>query len=179
MFLSLKEDKKAEYQELLLESMNSMYNLAYRLTMNKDDAADLVQEASLRGFRFFYQYESGTNFKGWILTIVRNLFINQYRKRVKEPNKVNYDDVQSFVSAPDLNGANEEIFGEHVQKAMDGLPEEMREVVTLFYVEGFSYKEIAEIVGCPLGTVMSRLHMAKQLLKKRIKLFAQREGGLI
>lgn len=168
------EDKNKEYQELLLASMNSMFSLAYRMTRNYDDAKDLVQEAALRGLRFYGKFEWGTNFKAWILTILRNIFINQYRKNVREPAKVNYDDVESFVSLPAISGFAEEVFGEDVQKALDQMPEEMRTAVNLFYVEGLSYKEIAKVMDCPIGTVMSRLHMARQLLKKRLKTLAQK-----
>ena len=99
-----KTDHKADFQENLLKAMDSMYNLGYRLTMNREEAFDLVQDASLRAFRFYHKFEKGTNFKAWILTILRNLFINQYRKRAREPFKVEYDKVEQFVGAPDPNG---------------------------------------------------------------------------
>lgn len=167
--------KKREYEEQLMTCMNSMYNLGYRLTMNRDDAADLVQEASMRGYRFYDKFEPGTNFKGWILTILRNLFINQYRKKKREPAKVNYDELENFIGAPEMSGVAEEIFGEEMQNAIDQLPEEMRSALTLFYVDGFAYKEIAEIMRCPIGTVMSRLYMAKQHLKKKLLATMQNE----
>ncbi len=171
-------DTKKEFEELLLSCTDSMYNLAYRLTQNRDDAFDLVQDATLRAFRFFHQFKRGTNFKGWILTIVRNHFINQYRKKKREPGKVNYDDVESFVGAPQTNGMVEEIFGESLQTSIDQLPEEMRTAITLFYVDGFAYKEIAQIMGCPIGTVMSRLYMAKQILKRKLKVIMENEGQI-
>lgn len=155
--------------------MDSMYNLGYRLTLNREDANDLVQEAAMRGYRFYDKFEPGTNFKGWILTILRNLFINQYRKRKREPSKVNYDDLENFIGAPDIGGATEEIFGEELQSAIDQLPEEMRTALTLFYVDGFAYKEIAAIMRCPIGTVMSRLYMAKHNLKKKLLATMQNE----
>ena len=159
---------KAEFEELLLENMDSMYNLGYRLTLNREDAADLVQKASLRAFRFFHKFERGTNFKGWILTILRNIFINDYRKRKKEPYKVDYDAVENFVGMPNFGGFEEEVFGEDLQVSIDELPEEMRTALILYYVDGLSYKEIAQVMKCPLGTVMSRLFMARQLLKKKL-----------
>lgn len=155
--------------------MDSMYNLGYRLTLNREDANDQVQEAAMRGYRFYDKFEPGTNFKGWILTILRNLFINQYRKRKREPSKVNYDDLENFIGAPDIGGATEEIFGEELQSAIDQLPEEMRTALTLFYVDGFAYKEIAAIMRCPIGTVMSRLYMAKHNLKKKLLATMQNE----
>lgn len=175
--MSVLSDKelKAEFEEQLLEAMNSMYNLAYRMTMNKDDAYDLVQEASMRGFRYYGKFERGTNFKAWILTILRNIFINQYRKRVKEPSKVSYEEIESFVGTPETHGAVEEIFGENLQKSINELSEELRTVVTLFYVDGLSYKEIAKVMETPIGTVMSRLHIAKKLLKKQYTHYVNQE----
>lgn len=166
---------KEEFQELLLGNMDSMYNLAYRLTYNREDANDLVQEASLRAFRFFDKFEKGTNFKAWILTILRNLFINKYRKKVKEPTKVHYDELENFIGAPAIHGAAEEVFGENMQKSVDQLPEELKTAVILYYVDGFSYKEMAKIMKCPIGTVMSRLFMARQLLKKHLTALVNEE----
>lgn len=168
MLWATKNHRKQEFEELLLENMNTLYNVGYRLTLNHEEAKDLVQETSLRAYRFFHKFEQGTNFRGWACTILRNIFINQYRKKKKEPHKVDYDAVQSFVEVPQISGAEEEIFGESVQTSIDALPEDMRTAITLFYVEGFAYKEIARIMDCPIGTVMSRLHMARQLLKKKL-----------
>lgn len=166
--LQKKGEKDTEFEELLLESMDSLYNLAYRMARNKEDANDLVQDASLRAHRFFQKFERGTNFKAWILTILRNIYINQYRKKIKEPYKTSYDEIESFIGAPESNGFAEEVFGEQLQVSVDQLTEELKTVVTLFYVDDFSYKEIAKIMHCPIGTVMSRLHMARQILKKAL-----------
>ena len=167
---------KAEFEELLLENMDSMYNLGYRLTMNRADAEDLVQKASLRAYRFFHKFERGTNFKGWVLTILRNIFINDYRKKKKEPNKVDYDAVESFVGMPNFGGFEEEVFGEELQVSIDELPEEMKTTLILYYVDGLAYKEIAQTMDCPIGTVMSRLYMARQLLKKKLTLKLNKEA---
>ena len=129
--LTKNKNMKAQFEELLLENMDSMYNLAYRLTMNRADAEDLVQKASLRAFRFFHKFEEGTNFKGWVCTILRNLFINDYRKKKKEPNKVDYDAVESFVGMPNFSGFEEEVFGEELQTSIDELPEEMKTTLIL------------------------------------------------
>ncbi|MCA9409292.1 MAG: sigma-70 family RNA polymerase sigma factor [Candidatus Omnitrophica bacterium] len=168
-----KNKDNIEFEENLMQSFNSLYNLAYRLTMNREEANDLVQEASLRAFRFYNKYEQGTNFKAWILTILRNTFINQYRKINREPSKVNYHDLENYVSSESLSSLQDEVFGESLQKSIDLLPEELKSVINLFYVEGFSYKEIAQVMRCPIGTVMSRLHTARQILKQR--LIAQRD----
>lgn len=168
-------EKKQEFQELLLENMNTLYNLAYRLTQNHASAKDLVQDTSLRAYRFYHKYEEGTNFRGWACTILRNIFINDYRKRKKEPVKVTYEGLENYIGAPQTTGFEDEIFGEGLQQSVDQLPEDLRTVVTLFYVEGFAYKEIADIVKCPIGTVMSRLYMARQVLKKKLTLLMKSE----
>ena len=168
MFATTNTQNFKEFDELLLESMNSMYNLAYRMTNNREDAQDLVQETSLKAHRFYDKFQKGTNFKAWVLTILRNTFINNYRKKVKEPSKVSYDVIENYVGTSKITGLEEEVFGENLQQSINKLPEELRTVVTLFYVDGFAYKEIAKIMNCPIGTVMSRLHMARQLLKKSL-----------
>lgn len=161
-------EKQNTYEELLSGSLNSMYHLGYQLTQNTEETKDLVQEASLRAYRFFDKYEQGTNFKAWILTILRNTFINNYRKKVRQPHKVNYDEVESYVPAPEMSTFEEEVFSEDLSSHIESLPEEMRSVINLYYVEQLSYKEIAKVMDCPLGTVMSRLYMSKQLLKKKL-----------
>jgi RNA polymerase sigma-70 factor (ECF subfamily) len=170
--MPLNREDNIEYQELVLANINAMYNLSYRMTLNAADAQDLVQEAALKGLRYFPRFEKGSNFKAWILTIVRTLFINQYRKRSREPQQVSYDDIEGFVNLEQSSGFQDEVFGEHLQRSLDDLPEEMRSAVTLFYVEGLSYREIADVMRCPVGTVMSRLHAARQLLKKKYSQYA-------
>lgn len=159
---------KKEFEEQVLEHIDSLYNLAIRMTQNKQDAEDLVQEAVLRAYRFFHNFERRTNFKAWIMTILRNIYINQYRKRIKEPMKVEFEEVEDFISFPEISGAQEEIFSETVKSSIDKLPEELRITITLFYVDGFSYKEIAKVMDCPVGTVMSRLYTARQVLKREL-----------
>lgn len=165
---------RSEFEESLLIHMDSLYNLAYRLTQNKEEASDLVQEASLRGYRFFHKFEQGTNFKAWMLTILRNIYFNQYRKRQREPSTVHFDEFEEFLGAPEITGFEDEIFSEELQKLVDQLPEELRSVIILFYVEELPYKEIAQIMDCPVGTVMSRLFMARQILKKKLTLLAKK-----
>ena len=168
---------KSEFEENLLLSIDSMYNLAYRMTRHRENAGDLVQEASLKAYQAYHQFQKGTNFKAWVLTILRNQFINQYRQKSKEPKKVAYEEFEEIIETPQMNGFEEEIFGEHVQRSLDDLPEDLRVVVVLFYVEDLSYKEIAQVMQCPIGTVMSRLHMARQMLKKRLQQVIK-EGGI-
>lgn len=172
------KDLKREFEEKILEHIDSLYNLALRMTQNKQDAEDLVQEASLRAYRNFDKFMPGTNFKAWIMTILRNIYINQYRKRIKEPMKIEFEEVEDFVGLPEITSAQEEIFNETIKSSIDKLPEELRTTLTSFYVDGFSYKEIAKIMNCPIGTVMSRLYTARQILKRHLARFAKGEGRL-
>ena len=162
-------------EENLLEHLDSLYNFAYRLTRNREEAEDLVQEASIRGFKAYHKFAEGTNFKAWIFTIVRNVFINEYRKKTREPLKVNYEEVENFISLPEFTGFEEELFSEALQQSLGQLPEELRMTLMLFYVEELPYKEIAEVMICPIGTVMSRLFMARQCMKKNMIKLAQKE----
>ena len=169
------EKSKESFEENLLEHIDSLYNFAYRLTRNREEAEDIVQEASLRGFNSYHRFAEGTNFKAWMFTIVRNVFINEYRKKSREPLKVNYEEVENFVSLPEFTGFEEELFSEALQQSLGKLPEELRTTLMLFYVEELSYKEIAEVMKCPIGTVMSRLFMARQCMKKKMILLAKKE----
>ncbi|MGE0268931.1 MAG: sigma-70 family RNA polymerase sigma factor [Candidatus Omnitrophota bacterium] len=161
------------FEDNLLAHMDPLYNLALRLTRNREQAEDLVQDASLRGFKAYHQFTEGTNFKAWIFTILRNTFINDYRKKNREPVQVNFEEVEGFVSLPEITGFEEELFGEAVQQSMDQLPEELRTTIMLFYVEELAYKEIADVMKCPIGTVMSRLFTARQYMKKKMTQLAK------
>jgi RNA polymerase sigma-70 factor (ECF subfamily) len=176
MFKLFQNNKSKDlFEESLLEHLDSFYNFAYRLTRNREEAEDLVQEASLRGFKSCHRFAEGTNFKAWMFTVVRNVYINGYRKKSREPLKVNYEENESFVSLPEVTGFAEELFSEALQQSLDRLPEELKTALTLFYVEELSYKEIAEVMKCPVGTVMSRLFMARQCLKKKMVQLTQKE----
>jgi len=173
--LARNENLKREFEEKLLEHIDSLYNVAIRMVQNRQDAEDLVQEAALRAYRFFHKFRQGTNFKAWIITILRNIFINEYRKRMKEPQMVDFEEVKDFISLPEITGAQEEIFSENIKSSIDKLPEEMRTTMMLFYEEGFSYKEIATIMDAPQGTVMSRLYTARQVMKKQLSEYAKED----
>jgi RNA polymerase sigma-70 factor (ECF subfamily) len=163
-----REEFKEPFEENLLEHMDSLYNFTYNLTRNREEAEDIIQEASLRGFKAYHKFAGGTNFKAWIFTIIRNIYINQYRKKSLEPLKVSYQEVENFISLPEFTGFEEELFSEVLQQSLNQLPEELRTTLLLFYVEELSYKEIAEVMKCPIGTVMSRLFMARQCMKKKM-----------
>jgi RNA polymerase sigma-70 factor (ECF subfamily) len=153
-----------------------LYVAAMRLTGNPADAEDLLQETYLRAYRGFSGFEPGTNVTGWLFRILRNTFINSYRKHQLEPRTVPVDDwyrnlngAQRNVAASAETIVIDSIPAQRLQEALASLPERYRRVVLLFDVEGFSYKEIAGIVGVPLGTVMSRLHRGRKALKERLR----------
>ena len=165
-----------------------MYSAAFRLTRNAADAEDLVQETFLRAYRAFHQFEPGTNLKAWLYRILTNTFINSYRKRQREPQTISEDEVEDWYlyskmteegMEPSAEAAVlESLPDEDVQEALSSLPEQFRMAVLLADVEGFSYKEIADIMGVPIGTVMSRLHRGRKALEKRLW-DVVRERGLV
>lgn len=177
MFNRRKQEQiKDEFEENILEHIDSLYNTAFVMTHDKHNAEDLVQETALKAYRFFHRFKRGTNFKAWIVTILRNTYINSYRKKIKEPVSVEFDMVENFIGLSEPKDFKEEIFSESLKASIDRLPEELRSTLSLFYVDGFSYKEISKILNVPVGTVMSRLYTARQILKKQLTGAMEKEG---
>ncbi|HKZ22593.1 MAG TPA: sigma-70 family RNA polymerase sigma factor [candidate division Zixibacteria bacterium] len=188
--LKLKKTQKklSEFEQVALVHIDSVYNVALRLTRNTSDAEDLVQETYLKAFRFFAKFQSGTNCKAWLLKILTNLFNNKYRQRIKEPPQVSYDEIEEdFLYSRLLKGTLEpnenpeqilfsQIVEDDVKKVMDSLPEEFRMVVILSFIEDCSYKEIAEIMDTNIGTVKSRLHRGRTMLQKALYEYAKKRG---
>jgi RNA polymerase sigma-70 factor (ECF subfamily) len=174
-----------EFEAIALEHFDALYNTAVRLTRNPDEAQDLVQETYFKAYRFFHRFELGTNVKAWLFTILRNTYINSYRKVVRQQ-RVDFEQVVPLHAAPETSsewtdrGSVEEmlrhVVQDDVKRALDELPEEYRMVVLLADLEDFSYKEISAIVGCPVGTVMSRLFRGRRLLRKSLVDFARKSG---
>lgn len=168
--------------------MDALYRTALRLTRNALDAEDLVQEVYLRAFRFLDKFEEGTNFKAWIFRVLTNTFINDYRKRARTPQHLEFEDhTEASTAAPEPRGdyipqaqgvslEYTELFGDEVNAALQKLSEDFRLVIILCDVEEFAYKEIAKILGIPMGTVMSRLSRARAQLQKVLREYAEREG---
>jgi RNA polymerase sigma-70 factor (ECF subfamily) len=171
-----------------LSYIDALYRTALRMTRSEADAEDLVQETYIRALRFREQFTPGTNLKAWLFRILTNTFINTYRKRARAPETTELDDVDEFSlyrrmseeraasSSPDperefLDG----IVSSEVKEALADLPEKFRATV-LLDVEGFSYKEIAEMLGVPIGTVMSRLHRGRKFLQRRLYELARERG---
>jgi len=183
----LEPELKAIFEAEAFQHMDALYRTALRMTRNPKDAEDLVQEAYLRAFRFYAQFRQGTNFRAWIFTILVNTFTNSYRKKVKQPPTVDfalvegvYEDLEKeprYVRLEDL-GHLKERFSDEMKAAIERLPEDYRLVILLAVLEELSYKEIAGIVGCPIGTVMSRLFRARQMLQRELHDWALKEGIL-
>ena len=182
-------DRKAEFEEVALPLVDALFNMALNLTRNRKDAEDLVQESYLRAFRFFDSYKEGTNIKAWLFRILRNTFINRYRAQKVRPEEVDFGKVESvfesIIETEYLRDRQplspeavvlEGVLDEEVEQAMASLPEEYRSVVVLALVEEMAYKEIAEALEIPIGTVMSRLHRGRKLLQNRLFEYARRRG---
>jgi RNA polymerase sigma-70 factor (ECF subfamily) len=181
-------DLESRFERDALPLLNGMYSAAYRLTRNASDAEDLVQETFLRAYRGFSQFQAGTNLKAWLYRILMNTFINSYRKKQREPQTISDDEVEDWYLYSKMTQEGlepsaetsviESLPDEDVQEALASLPEQFRVAVLLADVEGFSYKEIAEITDVPIGTVMSRLHRGRKALEKRLW-DVVRERGLV
>src|SRR5471030_835290 len=178
---------RREFEGLALEHVDPLYSAALRLTKNERDAEDLVQDCFLRAFRFFDKFERGTNIKAWLFKILTNTFINRYRRKVKERTVVEgaarEGNNERFV-ARDANESSsnpeqylfDRLLSDDVLKAIDELPIDFRMVVILADLQEFAYKEIAEILDCPVGTVMSRLFRGRRMLQKQLHAYAVEQG---
>ncbi len=175
----LNPEKRDNFENIALEHMDLLYGSALRMTRNTEEAEDLVQDTYLRAYRFFNQFQEGTNFKAWIFKILTNTFINKYRKKSRMPQHVDIDKVSFLIEDEDpykepenLNVYDDEkyqdLFDDNVNKALDKLSESFRQIIILADVEGLSYKEISEKADVPLGTVMSRLFRARRILQRSL-----------
>jgi RNA polymerase sigma-70 factor (ECF subfamily) len=177
--------RQSEFESEALPHAGLLTNFALRMTNNAADADDLVQETFLKAYRFWDKYEKGTNVRAWLFRIMKNSYINRYRREVKEPDTVDYDEIQNFYStirdeSAGSGGSQELAFGslldDDVASAIAALPEDFRTVVILCDIEGLTYEEIAEFLDCPLGTVRSRLHRGRSLLRTKLLQYAKDRG---
>ena len=180
-----KAKKDADFEKEFMPLLRPLYNFAYRLTFDEDDARDLVQDTYLKAYRFFDSFEKGTNNKAWLFRILKNTFINEYRRKKNEPNKVDYQEVESYYNSEDINEpitsdlrveAVKEMIGDEVANALNSLHVDFRTIIILCDLEGFTYDEMAKILNIPIGTVRSRLHRARQLLREKLGSYAKKMG---
>ncbi|MFC1712948.1 sigma-70 family RNA polymerase sigma factor [Candidatus Poribacteria bacterium] len=169
--------KAKRFEAAALPYMDSVYRSAYRMVGNESDAQDLVQDTYLRAYRFFDRFKEGTDFRAWLFAIMKNTFINNINRDGRQPQMIHLPDMEKSGMGLQLNTEPEdEIFGkllnDDIIATIYELPDVFRVVSLLSYVDGFSYEEIAEIIGCPIGTVMSRLHRGRKLLRKKLVSYA-------
>ncbi|MDI6766734.1 MAG: sigma-70 family RNA polymerase sigma factor [Bacteroidota bacterium] len=182
---TLLQKKHPEFEAEAIPHMDILYNYAVRMTGNSADASDLVQETYLKAFRFWDKYEKGTNIRAWLFRIMKNTYINRYRKESKEPNTVDYEEIANFYNTirdryVDQNDLQEKIFSglleDDVAQAIESLPEEFKTAVILSDIEGLKYEEIAEFVDCLIGTVRSRIHRGRKMLQSKLLKYAKEHG---
>ena len=179
-------DQSREFEEVALVHLDSLYRGALRLTQNRAEAEDVVQETCLRAFRNFHRFDPGTNCRAWLFTIMRNTFLNRLRRAGRElPDGGDSAEWGSpservGVLASAIDSPEEEFFQTllhgDVDRALRALPLAFREAVILADLEGLSYKEVAQVLGCPIGTVMSRLSRGRHLLRQALHQFAREHG---
>ena len=177
--------QQQKFERDLLPHINALNTFAYHLSYNEEDARDLVQETYLKAYKAIDSYDEGTNAKAWLFKILKNNYINQYRRKSKRPRNV---DFEAFVGLHESENSPikskvdlreeiyEELMGDEVTIAINGLPLDFRTVILLCDIEGFTYEEIAKILDVPIGTVRSRLHRARNLLKEKLSTYAQKLG---
>jgi RNA polymerase sigma factor (sigma-70 family) len=180
------ETKKVQvFDGEFMPHIDSMYNFAYRLTFDEDESKDLVQDTYMKAFRFINSFQEGTNAKAWLYRILKNSFINDYRKKSKQPTKVDYQEVEQFYNSEDTPSSatvdlrletTKDMIGDEISNALNSLAIDFRTVVILCDLEGFTYEEMAKILDIPIGTVRSRLHRARNLLREKLGTYALSMG---
>mgnify|MGYP000147402921 CR=1 FL=1 len=173
------------FQEELLPHAAAIYNFALRLSLDEDEAKDLVQETYFKAYKFIDSFHKGTNAKAWLYRILKNNFINEYRKKIKEPTKIDYQDVESVYNSDEpqetFTGSIavypfKEAIGDEVSKALNSLPIDFKIVIILCDLEEFTYEEMSKILDIPIGTVRSRLHRARNILRNKLLQYAKSKG---
>lgn len=186
-----KEYKTREFESAALEHIDSLFNVGMRMTGNREAAEDLVQETYLKVHRFSHTFKEGSNLKAWLFKILRNTFINTFRKKIREPKEIHYNDTEDLYLFNKIKTVKEsddhlssgitnvyEFFEDEVTNAINKLPLAFKEVILYSDIVELSYEEISEIIGCPIGTVKSRLFRARRLLQKSLWNYANERGYL-
>lgn len=173
------------FESEMLPHMTAVYNFAFTMTRNIDDAKDLVQDTYMKAFRFFDRFAKGTNARAWLFSILKNSYINQYRKTSKEPDRIDYDTIKEFyntVKSPATESNDlqariiDNLFDDEIEMALKRLPADFKTVIILSDIEGYNYEEIADFVQIPIGTVRSRLHRARKMLRSMLRGYAASHG---
>ena len=176
-----REQKIEIFENEFLPHVEALKTFAYYLTYNDNDANDLVQETYMKAFRFAEKFDRGTNAKAWLFRILKNAYINDYRKKSKQPDRVDFEDVINYHKSDEVSDNKylnlkeesiDDMMGDEITKAINSLPPEFRTVILLADIEDFSYKEISKIIDVPIGTVRSRLFRARNTLKELLKKYA-------
>lgn len=186
-FFGQKKDDHAEFEEIAMPHADALFGAAMRMTRDRTQAEDLVQETLLRAFRFWHKFQRGTNIKAWLFRIQTNIFINRYRKKQNESKVMDDRQVDDMLDRLTVEETQhipsdvredflKQVLGDEVVEALDKLPFDFRMTVLLADMHDFSYKEIAEVLECPVGTVMSRLHRARKMLQAQLFQYAVERG---
>jgi len=179
------EQKHRIFEAEFLPHIDAMYNFAYRITYDEDSAKDLLQDTYYKAYKFIESFQVGTNAKAWLFRILKNSFINEFRKKNKEPAKVDYQDVETYYNSDDVNEVItsdlrvevlQDMIGDEVSNALNALAVDFRIVIILCDLEGFTYEEMSKILDIPIGTVRSRLHRARNLLREKLHTYAKSMG---
>ncbi len=179
------EQKHRIFESEFMPHIDAMYNFAYRITYDEDSAKDLLQDTYYKAFKYIESFHEGTNAKAWLFRILKNGFINEFRKKNKEPSMIDYKDVETYYNSDDVNevmtsdlrvDALKDMIGDEVSNALNALAVDFRIVIILCDLEGFTYEEMSKILDIPIGTVRSRLHRARNLLRERLKTYAKSMG---
>lgn len=178
-----KKEKDEIFEKEFLVHADALYNFAYSMTFRDAESEDLVQETFMKAFRFIHSYERGTNAKAWLFQILKNAFINEYRKKSRKPTKVDFEDYkdkQQLEKQASRIDITEDVYshmiGDEITNALNSLPVDFRVAIILADLEGFSYEEISKITDIPIGTVRSRLFRARNLMKEGLREYAKEQG---
>ena len=183
----LEIEKQKKFENETVPHQDALYNYALKIARNSDDAQDLLQETYYKAFKNYHQFENGTNSKAWMFMILKNTFINNYRKLKREPAKLDYDEIEDIYENIKSDQAKDnnldldfynDLLDDELSAALSRIPSKMREVFLLCDLEGYTYEEIAEITDIPIGTVRSRLHRARNLLQDELFGYAKVNGYL-
>ena len=183
----LEIEKQKKFENETVPHQDALYNYALKIARNADDAQDLLQETYYKAFKNYHQFENGTNSKAWMFMILKNTFINNYRKLKREPAKLDYDEIEDVYENIKSDQARDnnldldfynDLLDDELSAALSKIPSKMKEVFLLCDLEGYTYEEIAEITDIPIGTVRSRLHRARKLLQDELFGYAKVNGYL-